>query len=101
MSNVSKVHKVEAIECPVCGVELNSARCVDGNDKPKQYDLSVCGFCTTVMVFDKDIKARVITDVELEILKSLNPELYNQINNTIKVIENKKGRPAGLFDTYK
>lgn len=98
MSSVRKIHKIEAVECPVCGVELNSARCVDGNHKPKEYDLSVCGFCTAVMVFDEDLKARVITDVEFEILKSVNPELYNQLNGTIKVIENRKGRPAGLFD---
>jgi predicted RNA-binding Zn-ribbon protein involved in translation (DUF1610 family) len=100
MSSMRKVHKVKAVECPVCGTELNSARCVDGNEKPKEYDLSVCGFCTAVMVFNKDLRARVITDAEFEILKSVNPGLYNQLNDTIKVIENRKGRPVGLFDTY-
>ena len=98
MSNVSKVHRVKEIECPVCGAELNSAKGIDVDHQPREYDLSMCGFCTTVLVFEKDLKARVIKDIELQILKSVNPELYKQMNDTIKLIENKKGRPAGLFD---
>jgi hypothetical protein len=98
MSSVNKIHRVKLVECPVCGSALNAAKSVNGADQPREYDLSVCGFCTTVLIFDKDIKARVITDIEFEILKSVNPELYTQINTVIKTIENRRGKPVGQFD---
>lgn len=99
MSKKDGVHRVSHVECPVCGSGLNAARSVDTDEgEPRENDLSICGYCSAVMVFDKDIKTRIITDYEWEALKKQAPDLYNELNKAIQLIQNKGGNPAKLFN---
>lgn len=97
MSSESKIHRVKLIECPVCGSALNAAHGVNHAEEPQENDISICGYCTTVMVFDKNAKARVISDNEISIIKMVNSSLWDQVNETIERLNKKKGNPAKLF----
>ena len=91
MNNENKHHRMDHMECPVCGSSLNATREANGtDDKPSENDISVCEFCTAVMVFDKNIKPRIITDQEFQMIKKINPDLFNELNKIIEIISNKK-----------
>jgi hypothetical protein len=99
MSKENK-HKVADVECPVCGTTLNRARGTTNTEEaPRENDISVCAYCTAVMVFDSDLKTRVITDQEFTAIKQQAPDLYDELNSAIKLIQNHRGKPSSLFNS--
>jgi len=66
--------------CPHCNHEIDTNTNVkDETLKPKEGDLSVCFYCATVLVFGKDLKQRVATKSELEVLEKEDPEVHNEL----------------------
>jgi hypothetical protein len=49
------------------------------------------------MVFNKDAKARVISDIEISIIKLANREIWDEVEKTIERINKTKGNPTKLF----
>jgi len=94
MTNENQIYKVKPVECPVCGKSLSSVHGINHIAEPQAYDISICGYCTTVMVFDKNINPKVITDEQIAILKTANSQLWNDIQETIENINKSKGNPV-------
>lgn len=46
--------------CPECGVKINAAG-TNKDIKPKPGDISVCGECTSYLVFDDNLKLKSMT----------------------------------------
>ena len=92
MSKRPKLYKVEPIECPVCGERLNASSPVNDEDiAPKEYDITICDYCSTVMVFNKHLKPKVITTEEFGTIKNDYPEVSQEINNVVQEILSRRG----------
>ena len=57
--------RLPASTCPSCGLELDATT---GVGEPVPGDLSICGRCAEVLVFDKDLHQAKATAAELEAL---------------------------------
>lgn len=56
-----------------CGYEINSTRTLGDPDqyaKPLENDVSLCGKCTRIHIFDKDLKLNIPTDLQLKEIKN-------------------------------
>lgn len=63
-----------ATNCPVCSSKVNAAT---GKAPPKEGDLSVCFVCCALLIFNRDMTIRSISDVELkDLCKSEREELF-------------------------
>lgn len=77
--------QLEGNVCPVCGYNIDSASAIDGVDAiPQPGDVSICFDCTSYLIFDENIKSRVLTvdeivDLPSDILYELTAE-RNKIN---------------------
>ena len=56
--------KMDGSPCPNCKRNLN---CVTSNfeGQPKEKDLSLCAYCGSFLIFDKDLQPQALTDAEI------------------------------------
>lgn len=84
---MTKRHVVPDTECPVCSMVLNRSSEINGKDiKPTEGDVTICNYCSCVMVLNSDLKPRVITDQELKDLKENYPNEWKTIEMFIHEI---------------
>lgn len=57
--------RIQEDACPACSSALDAASDLDGDDRPKEGDVSVCFYCAAVLQFDADLRLRVF-EGELE-----------------------------------
>lgn len=63
-------HKVKKNICSICHHELSGATQINGIDKPKPGDVSLCIECGNIAIFCDDLQLRQATKEEiLEILR--------------------------------
>lgn len=55
--------------CPVCGEELNGALSVHGLALPKPGDATLCVYCTSWAIYQKDMTLRPATAAEQAAIK--------------------------------
>ena len=61
-----KTHQVAEYICPGqgCGKQLSGA--TGGMEAPTPGDLTVCAYCINWLVFDDDLRPRMITEEEIQ-----------------------------------
>lgn len=62
------MNKTNSLPCPNCGYELSGATCIEpGKEKakPKEGDLSVCLGCGIILEFTKELKTKMVSNVDL------------------------------------
>jgi len=62
--------RLPTIKCPTCGAELDAASHAGGNEDyhPSPEDLSICYYCTEMLIYNADMTLRVASVAELEAL---------------------------------
>jgi hypothetical protein len=60
--------------CPKCGGKIDAAAAVSGDRPPREGDLSVCAYCTTLSLYCADLTLRLPTPAEHQRL-ALNPDV--------------------------
>jgi len=67
---LGKDHLVKKNICSVCGHDLDGATQINGDNKPKPGDVSICVGCANIAIFDDDLNLRQPDlDEEQELLK--------------------------------
>lgn len=86
---LGKDYLIKKNVCLVCGYDLDGASQINGNNKPKPGDVSICIGCANIAMFDDDLKLRQPNlNEERELLK--NPviaEAQNKILLYLKIRE--------------
>ena len=79
---------VVPISCPYCGATLDDATQMGAEQaQPSEGDITVCLYCTGVMLYDVHLKPVVLTD---EARKGISEENWADINRVAAAI--RKGR---------
>jgi hypothetical protein len=76
------------MNCLNCGKELNGAACTDGSDiTPHDGDVSICLYCSEIMVFcDEEKNFRALSkEEEREILKD------DRLLEALKIVSKMRG----------
>jgi hypothetical protein len=83
--------------CRTCGIKLDAATFATGPEdrKPKQGDVSICWYCSTISVYDTDMSLRTPTSDEmqrfmsdgnfLKLLEGIRAELAKRARKTGEV----------------
>ncbi len=76
-----ETHRVAEYICPGqgCGKQLSAA--TGGMEAPKPGDLTVCAYCINWLVFDEDLRPRLITEKEIE---GLDDDLFTMMTRCSK-----------------
>ncbi|MCW5907331.1 MAG: hypothetical protein KIS94_05695 [Chitinophagales bacterium] len=53
-------YTIKSCRCPKCNKELNRATNATGNSSPQGGDLSICGYCTSFLVFREDTSVELL-----------------------------------------
>lgn len=86
-------HAAPETLCPSCGAPINCATSAYGEAVPTPGDLSVCVYCTTVLVFCADLDVRLATEVEIDDLPS---EVRAQIATVRQAVALSAFRPRNV-----
>lgn len=82
---------VEKTACPYCGKAINMATNTENERGPEEGDLSVCGWCGGLLIFNEDLSIRKLTieeianlgDNERIMLVRIRTEVLQQIQKRI------------------
>lgn len=75
----TKTTKINLHNCPVCYHKLNHMTGAD-NRTPSPGDYSICAYCGAFLVMDEDIQSVAMNDDQIEILRLLSPETWEELN---------------------
>lgn len=80
-------------ECPGCFGYLNASRDIDGDERPKPDDRTICIHCGAFMKYLNDLRLQLLTPEELaETLRLLNPQERAAVAALARRREAKAGR---------
>ncbi len=82
---------VPPCRCPSCKALLDVATTL-GPRRPKPNDITVCGFCAVLLVFEEDLSVRLMTPTEIEEFRKADPEGYKQLRAFRSVVEQMAAR---------
>lgn len=57
--------KIKGSHCPSCNCFLDGASELNGDSKPKPGDITICGICGNVAIYDNQMDIRLPTSDEL------------------------------------
>lgn len=66
-----RTHETPQDKCPGCGYDFDRASGANTDSPPAEGDISICGRCAAVLVFDEDLRLSVFPE---EDVKLLHPE---------------------------
>jgi hypothetical protein len=71
--------------CPWCGKKLDAATGAGHDESVTPGDISICAYCGEVMLFERDLKTRRPTELELiEIQRSESWPLVERVRTAVK-----------------
>lgn len=73
--------------CPACLRHTDMAT-GGGDRKPIENDISVCAYCGAVCKFDHDMKLVDLPDGELNEIKIVHPDLFEEILENKRIVKN-------------
>jgi hypothetical protein len=73
------------MNCRYCGKTLD-AHWEQKNEKPKEGDFSICGYCGTLSKFNAQLILTPLTPEELVKLNDEDPDLFDQVMKYRKAI---------------
>jgi len=79
-------HLMPEMACPHCGERLNMATAVSEEVLPKDGDLTICVFCKGLMIFEKGLRLRKLSNDEES--DALDDPRVAAVKNAIRIIRN-------------
>ena len=73
----------EIIYCPCCSKKQDSHSGIGTEKAPKPDDISICFYCGTVCIFDKDLHLVKMPAEQLQELSKEDPLIYKMIIGTV------------------
>jgi hypothetical protein len=71
--------------CPQCGQKLDGASTPDGPDLPDPGDVSVCIYCSSILVFDAELKLALPSPAMLDEILAEDPRLVTFVQAATEV----------------
>lgn len=79
--------------CPGCGTYLNGSTDIDGHERPKPDDRTICISCGAFMKYLNDLRLALLTPAEVaETMRELNPHERAAVAALAQRRERKAGR---------
>ena len=79
-------YRVEETKCPHCQYKLDAASHLDtdGRGMPEENDLTICGNCGTILMFNDDTSLRLPSE---EDLKDVPYDVMDQLTQIHRIIQ--------------
>lgn len=82
------------MKCRNCNETLDAHAPMEGNEIIKEGDLSICGYCGAISLFDKELNLVPMTPEELVHLNDESPEAFDQLIKIRSAIHSLKAKNA-------
>jgi hypothetical protein len=76
--------RLEQVQCPACGTVLDAATGLTGKEGPEPGDLTVCLYCSAVLMFEEPPQLRVLSTIELAAL--LDPRQLEMLSRVVSAV---------------
>lgn len=73
------ITRVEKTYCKTCNGAQDSHGNITGDWGPKENDVSVCLYCGTISLFDKDLNLIAMPEKEMDVIRNNEPDNWRAI----------------------
>lgn len=97
--------RIESTPCPHCGVELDVAELMFGDDvswrKPQAGDFMFCGYCASILGFDADVVPQELSTEVIHSIFDQNPHVMEMQTRVKEFIAHRAPREKQPFKMTK
>jgi len=93
MTRSLRIWRTAARTCPACGTTLDAHAAASGNDDvgPRPGDLSLCTRCLAVLMFDRQLRIKIVNAAEMA---SLTDGERKAVGDAVTMLRRARGATA-------